>query len=187
MYHHHSVLTLPAVSSASCVLQCSEVRGPAGQCCVPSPVCLPRDTVNCRLGDNAVDNKYRDNKVETPVICMIDGGQQCRPRPSLQCCMHDPRSLQCLTLDIYKLPHHTSPPPTLHSVSALLDVYNLLHSYNGISREHNSYYCYPLHLSAHSQQSERLVFCWTLMEVVLLTFSGVLNNQLEKLEAAKAA
>ena len=81
--------------------------------------------------------------------------------------------------------YHTTPapPPTLHSVSALLDVYNLLHSYNGIS----SYYCYPLHLSAHSQQSERLVFCWTLMEVVLLTFSGVLNNQLEKLEAAKAA
>ena len=120
------MLTLPAVSSASCVLQCSEVRGPAGRCCVPSPVCLPRDTVNCRLGDNAVDNKYRDNKVETPVICMIDGGQQCRPRPSLQCCMHDPRSLQCLTLDIYKLPHHTSPHCTLCLHCSMFTIYCIL-------------------------------------------------------------
>ena len=57
------------------------------------------------------------------------------PAP-LQCCMHDPRSLQCLTLDIYKLiylstSHHTA-PPTLHSVSELLEnVYYLLHSDNG--------------------------------------------------------
>ena len=120
VYLHHSVLTLPAVSSASCVLQCSEVRGPAGQCCVPSPVCLPRDTVNCRLGDITVDNKYRDNKVETPVICMIDGGQQCRPRPSLQCCI-----AACMIQGHCSVSHwifinyHTTPAPRPHCTLCL--------------------------------------------------------------------
>ena len=89
--------------------------------------------------------------------------------------------------------YHTTPAPRPHCTlclhcSKMFTIYCILTmDIYKMSGEHNSYYCYPLHLSAHSQHSEMLVFWWTLMEVVLLTFYGVLNNQLEKLEAAKAA